>query len=158
MNKSEIFAAMNDGTVSFSNAEIISLVKTALTKEEKVDYPRIREVIDGLNKVRKIAKEGYEKLAKDLAAASKEEQAQYGSNYLANTPKGTTVTYRMADGSKKFGIFLGITESGKSAHISLDKQFVEEGKKADRYVAFDKIEVPAEYLKKLAELADSQVA
>ena len=141
-----------------TNAEIVSFVKSNLTVDGNVSYPRLREVIDELNKVRKVAKEGANKMAKDLAAASKEEQAQYGANYLANTSKGSTVTYRMADGSKKFGTFMGLTESGKSAHIILDKQFVEAGKKADRYVAFDKIEVPAEYLKELAEKADKAIA
>ena len=122
--------------------EIVSQVVAGLTVAdeagaERVDYTALKEVMEQLGKIRKSAKEANEAFIKEQKAADKAVKAEAGKEFAATLAEGDRVKYTMADGSVIEATVGKQKDGAKTLHVLLDT--VPEGKKPDRYVAFDKL-------------------
>ena len=114
---------------------------------------QMRELKEAVMADIKVAKESDVKAKADAKALSDAEQAKIGKAYAETLSVGDSISWTMADGSVKTGTVGETKDGAKTLHIILDKQFVEAGKEADRYVSFDKIVVPAGFTVETDEIA-----
>ena len=105
------------------------------------DFEMLKETIDILVKERVARKAQAKEDAKAARDADQNAKGEIGKAWFATLKEGDAIAWTMADGSVITGTVGKQKEGAKTAHLIKDE--VEEGKKADAYVPFYKLNVPA---------------
>ena len=107
------------------------------------NFETLKETIDILVKERVARKADAKVEAKAAREKEQNNKALIGKDYFATLKEGDPITWTMADGTVVEGTVGKQKEGAKTAHLI--KNEVAEGKKADAYVPFYKINVPADF-------------
>lgn len=107
------------------------------------DFEMLKEAIDILVKERVARKAQAKEDAKAARDADQNAKGEIGKAWFATLKEGDAIAWTMADGSVITGTVGKQKEGAKTAHLIKDE--VPEGKKADAYVPFYKLNVPADF-------------
>ena len=143
MTFDEIAAALNEKELSFSADEIVMMAVAASTREEYIDCNFLKDVMSGLQKVKKTAMEDFKEVEKEMKKTESAKQADIGKAYLSTLKVGDPIQW-MANGEVQEGTVGEPGKGDKTAHLILN-YVADPSKKPDRPVKFDKIVVPADF-------------
>ena len=148
MDFETILEALSNGELTLSAEELTNIVVQASTKDEHINCDTLREVISGINSVKKTAKDDFEQVKKDLVKADKAVLAARAQEYLATLKVGDPISW-IANDEVQNGTVGEQKKGAKTAHLILNEipaNSKAKEPKADRYVKYEKIQVPAEFV------------
>ena len=126
-----------------------NIIAQVTNAEGVVDYATLKEVWKDLTAYRSANKKAAAEAEKANKAADVNEAKARGEAYFLTLAVGTPVSYTKADGTVVEGKVGETKQGAKAAHIVLD-EIPAGSKKADRYVAFNQLNVPADFSAEVA--------
>ena len=93
MTFDEIAAALNEKELSFSADEIVMMAVAASTREEYIDCNFLRDIMSGLQKVKKTAMEDFKEIEKEMKKSESAKQADIGKAYLSTLKVGDPIQW-----------------------------------------------------------------
>ena len=152
MNFDEIAKELNDGTLSLTADEITTIIIASTTKDEVIDCDMISEIISKLQKVKKVAIDDYKAIKKETQSKQTAEKSLIGEKYFLTLPVGSTVSYKMADGTIVEGKVGSHKKGTKRAHIILE-ELPAGSTDYNRYRKFEDIIIPEDFVASIESVA-----
>ena len=143
MDFETIAESIENGEVNLTSIELTNIVVMAVTKNDHINCDMLKDVITALQGVKKTALEDFKEMKKEIENANKEIAATRARQWFDTLEVGTEISW-IANGVVVYGT-KGEQKSGlKRAHAILNE--TEVGKKPDRYVSFEKLQVPEDFI------------
>lgn len=150
MDFETIMESVENGEVVLSPIDLANFVVAAATKEDHINCDMLKEVIAALQGVKKTAIEDFKEMKKEFEEAEKKVVAEKAKTWFDTLEVGAELSW-IANGTIVYGT-KGEQKPGlKRAHTILNE--VEAGKKPDRHVPFEKLQVPEEFTMSKEEVA-----
>lgn len=143
MDFETIVESIESGEVKLTSMDLTNIVVMAATKDDHINCDILKNVITALQGVKKTAAEDFKEMKKEMENANKEIVAARARQWFDTLEVGTEISW-IANGVVVYGT-KGEQKPGlKRAHTILNE--VEPGKKPDRHVPFDKLQVPEDFV------------
>ena len=126
MNIEEILVQIKDEDISEN--DIINIVVGLLSEECHINCTKLSNIITGLQLVKKSATDDWKNFCKEIQQVKNNEMYFIGKEYFDTLSEGSTIKFKLNDGSIVEGNVGSKRKNSKTAHI------IFEGK--DKYVKF----------------------